>query len=341
MPRMPTRVVSGVSACGNMHIGNYFGALQQWVSLQDKRDSYFMVADLHGLAMLGSTHDPAAYRIARLRAAATLLAVGLRPESCNVFFQSAVPYHTELAWYLSLSATKGELERLPGWLPLEEPDPSVATASRFSSSPLLMAADILLYGAEQVPVGSDQVNHVQAAAAWAERFNNSCGSTFAIPRAEVSKIGSRVMDLRRTSIKMSKSTQPDDGVLYLSDSNDELERKIANAILDRGGPIRRSRERPGITNLIQLYAAATSSDPRVVEEILYGLNYTQVKLAVTDSVIAIVEPIRSKVNDLLADPVAVERIFAAGAENAYSEAQLRCKVVRERLGLGRASGTGC
>jgi tryptophanyl-tRNA synthetase len=330
---LPTkRVLSGVRATGDLHIGNYLGAIQQWLDMQRSADCFFFIADLHGLTEIDARHNAAEFYQRRLKTAATFIASGVTNEQSTLFFQSSVPYHVELMWYLSSIARKGELERMTQWKDKAGDDQAGASAGLFTY-PVLMAADILMYGADEVPVGDDQRQHVEVTRDWAERFNKYFGDTFTIPTATIPPQGARVMDLLAPSSKMAKSSGGA-GTLFLTDDNDTLRSKVRRAVTDADKSIRRSREKPGITNLINLYGALTRSTPDEVESLFDGLSYGDFKDATADAVIAVVEPIRGSIQVLLADSSYLLDVLDEGAVRARQVAEQTCIRVRNALGFG-------
>jgi tryptophanyl-tRNA synthetase len=325
------RVLSGVRASGDLHLGNYLGAMRQWIDMQREHDCYFFIADLHGLTELSIGHNAEEFRDRRLTTAATFIASGIDPTSATLFFQSDVRYHTELLWYLSAVARKGELERMTQWKDKAGKDQAGASAGLFTY-PILMAADILMYNADEVPVGDDQRQHVEVARDWAERFNTYAGETFVVPKSTIPKQGARIMDLLSPSRKMAKS-ETGAGTLFLGDSNDVLIAKVMRAVTDADTSIVRSREKPGITNLINLYAALTYGTPEKVEVTFDGRRYGDFKRAVADVVVATIEPIRERTRELLEGPEELRSLLDAGAVQANAVAGETCGRVRQAIGL--------
>ena len=329
---MDKRLLSGVRATGGLHLGNYLGAIRQWVESQDSNECFYFIADLHGLTDLQANHDASAFVEARLRTAATYLAAGVNPNKATLFFQSTIPQHTELMWYLATVARKGELERMTQWKDKVGIDSAGASASLFMY-PILMASDILLYDTQEVPVGDDQRQHVEVARDWAERFNSYFGRTLVVPKALVPTAAARIMDLQGPSKKMSKSGNLGQGTLFLNDSPDRLRSKIKRAVTDGDHEIRRSRAKPGITNLIEIYGALTQRSGADVEIDFRGRSYGELKDVVADAVIETIEPIRSRTAEFLADRAELARILRAGAEKAVDVAEATCSRVRSALGL--------
>jgi len=327
------RVLSGVRASGDLHLGNYLGALRQWVSTQDDRESFYFIADLHGLTEVGQGHNPVDFAEKRLRTAAAFLAAGLDPSRVTLFFQSSIPQHTEVMWYLSTVARKGELERMTQWKDKASGDEVGASAGLFVY-PILMASDILLYDADEVPVGDDQRQHVEVTRDWAARFNSYFGTTFVIPEAVLPPEAARVMDLQYPEAKMSKSAASGLGSLLLDDSADDLRSKIRRAVTDADTSIHRSREKPGVTNLIEIHAALTRRTPEEVEREFVGKTYSEFKNAVADAVISELSPIGRRIEELLGDRGEISRLLSIGAERAREVAERTCLRAREALGVG-------
>src|SRR3984885_3145027 len=248
-----TRVLSGISPSGDLHVGNYLGAIRQWVVDQHEADSFYCVVDLHGLTV---DHDPADLRRRTLETAIGLYAAGLDPDVCTVFIQSHVHEHTELSWLLECTASVGELSRMIQYK--EKSAAHETVRAGLLTYPVLMAADILLYDADQVPVGDDQRQHVELARDLAIRFNRRYGETFVVPEAVVPKVAARVMDLQHPERKMSKSIDSPLGTLNVRDSPDEIATKVRKAVTDTEGEVRYDPdEKPGLSNLIELLSAAT------------------------------------------------------------------------------------
>jgi tryptophanyl-tRNA synthetase len=325
------RLLSAVRASGELHLGNYLGTMRQWVAVQAEKDCFYFIADLHGLTHLNAEYSPAAFAEARLRTVAAYLAAGLDPARVTLFLQSAVPQHLELMWYLSTVATKGELERVVREEKKLALDAAGASASLFYS-PVLMASDIILYEAEEVPVGDDQREQVEIACDWAKRFNSRFDTEFAIPRALVPATAARIMDLQRPSSKMSKSggTQ---GTLFISDTPDQLYAKIRRAVTDRGRHIIKSREKPGISNLIEIYSAITELTATEIQDEFLGRSYSDLKEALAEVVVSTLGPIREKMLEYLSDPSLLAEILRSGAQKAQEIAEGTTSQARVALGI--------
>ena len=258
--RSMKRVLSGIAPSGDFTLGNYLGALRHWVTFQDDSDAFYCVVDLHALT---NEIDPAVLRRNTLDAARNLLAVGLDPERCAIFVQSHVPEHTQLTWLLECTATMGELRRMTQYKEKSEGNESVRVG--LFTYPVLMAADILLYAADEVPVGDDQRQHLELARELAVRFNHRYGETFTVPEAAIPRAAARVMDLQHPERKMSKSVDSPLGTIGLLDPADEITRKVKKAVTDTDGEVRYDRvAKPGVANLLELLAGATGRTPQEV-----------------------------------------------------------------------------
>lgn len=327
-----SRRLSGVRATGRLHLGNYLGALKQWVAHQDQADNYFFIADLHGLTDLGQDHDAEGFRFARLNTIATYIGAGIDPNTSTLFLQSDVAQHTELMWYMATVARKSELERMTQWKDKRGKEQSASAALFFY--PTLMAADILLYDADEVPVGDDQTQHVEIARDWAIRFNSYFGTTFVVPRAVIPQSGARVMDLQDPRSKMSKSAAGEDGTIFLDDSDESIARKIRRAVTDSAGVVAHDPERPGIANLVDLYATLSGSDRGAVEDAFGGKGYGDFKVQLADLVIGEISGLREQTAELRKDPGELSRLLSLGTDRATSVAEATCERARSALGLG-------
>ncbi|HUZ43035.1 MAG TPA: tryptophan--tRNA ligase [Acidimicrobiales bacterium] len=322
-----TRVLSGVQPSGDLHLGNYFGAFRNWVSDQHEHDSYYCVVDLHALTL---DHDPAALRQRTLDVATWLLAIGLDPEFCTLFVQSHLPEHTELSWLLECTATFGELRRMTQFK--DKSDGQETVRAGLLTYPVLMAADILLYDADRVPVGDDQRQHLELARNLAQRWNTRYGETFVVPEAAIPTVGARVMDLQEPTRKMSKSTGTDAGLVYLNDEPAVIERKIKRAVTDTASDVTFDPAgRPGVANLLTLLAASTGGDPRRLAE---GYSrYGPLKADAAAAVVAAITPVQDRYRALAADPGSVEKTLAQGASRAREVAASTMLRARRAIGL--------
>jgi len=324
-----TRVFSGIKPTGHVHLGNLLGALIPWVERQDA-DSIYCVVDLHALTV---PQDPDELRGTTLRLAQVLLSLGLDPEVCTLFVQSHVHEHTELAWLMECTASFGELSRMTQFKDKSDK----AGRGGFVSGglftyPALMAADILLYDADEVPVGDDQRQHVELTRDLAERFNSRYGPTFTVPRATFPSAGARVMDLQEPTAKMSKSDDQAPGTILLLDEPKAIERKIKRAVTDSDGEVRFDVEaKPGVSNLLSILAGVTGRTPEAV-----AADYERYGPLKADTAAAVVErlaPIQTRYAELAADPAETARLLAVGADRARETAAATLARARDNIGL--------
>jgi|SRR5579875_1049402 len=308
------RVLSGVQPSGDLHLGNYLGALRNWVADQHEHEAFFCIVDLHALS---AAHDPTLLAQRTLDAAASLLAVGLDPKRCTIFVQSHVPEHPRLAWLLECTATFGELRRMTQFKDKATSHDTVRAG--LFTYPVLMAADILLYQADRVPVGEDQRQHLELARDLATRFNHHYGQTFVVPEAAVPAVAARVMDLQDPTRKMSKSVSSPLGTVLVLDPPEEIERKIRKAVTDPGTEVRYDPvAKPGVSNLLQLLAAATGGTPH---ELAAGYtNYGSLKKDVTGALTELLRPVRERHAELRRDLGHVTQVLADGARRAQQVA---------------------
>ena len=327
------RVFSGIQPTGEIHLGNYLGAVQHWVTAQEAStapdQTLYCVVDLHGLTL---PWDPATYAEATRRTAMLLLAAGLDPERCTLFVQSHVPQHTELTWLLNCIATFGELGRMTQFKEKSEGQASVSVG--LFDYPVLMAADVLLYDTEQVPVGDDQRQHLELARDIAIRFNHRCGDTLVVPEAVVPAAGARVMDLQRPTAKMSKSLDSPQGTIRLLDDPAAIAKRIKSAVTDSDHEVRYDpATKPGVSNLLQILAAVGDQPVDDVAAAYAGSGYGALKTAVADAVVEFVRPLQDRYATLAADPAEVARVLAVGATRAESIAVPVLERVRKAVGL--------
>ncbi|HVT42519.1 MAG TPA: tryptophan--tRNA ligase [Acidimicrobiales bacterium] len=322
-----SRVLSGIAPSGNFTLGNYLGALRHWVSFQDGHDAYYCVVDLHALT---TEIDPADLRANTLDAALNLLAIGLDPERCTLFVQSQVPEHTRLTWLLESTATVGELRRMTQFKDKGKGQETVR-ASLFTY-PCLMAADILLYDADAVPVGDDQRQHLELAREVAVRFNHRYGETFVVPDAAIPGAGARVMDLQHPERKMSKSADSPLGTIRLLDTDEDITRKVRKAVTDTDGEMRYDRAaKPGLANLLDLLAAATG---RTAVDVAAGYTrYGDLKNDVAEALCALLRPVRERRGELEADRGYVDTVLARGAAHAHEVAATTYARAAQAIGL--------
>jgi tryptophanyl-tRNA synthetase len=331
-----TRVLSGIQPTGDVHLGNYLGALRWWVADQHHHDAYFLVVDLHALTV---PRPPAELRAKSLECTNLLLAVGLDPEVCTLFLQSHVPEHTELSWLLECTASMGELRRMTQFKEKTANGGEEAARVGLFTYPVLQAADILLYDAARVPVGDDQRQHLELTRDLAGRFNQRYGDTFVIPAAAIPAAGrgARIMDLQRPTAKMSKSADSPQGVVLLLDPPEVIERKIKRAVTDAEtgqGAVRYDpASKPGVANLLELLGLATDRAPTDVAADYPSGRYGPLKEDTAAAVVSLVRPIQERYRTLTADPAVAAQALAQGAGKARSVASVTLRRAREAVGL--------
>ncbi len=321
------RVFSGIQPSGDVHLGNYVGAINRWAHDQRPEHTYCIV-DLHAIT---AGHDPATLRAKTLDLATWLLAAGLDPDVCTLFVQSHVPEHAECSWVLECTATMGELGRMVQFKQRAEGRDTVPVG--LFTYPVLQAADILLYHAEEVPVGADQRQHIELTRDIAHRFNSRFGETFTLPRATLPPAGARIMDLQLVDKKMSKSLDSPQGTLLLDDSEATTRKKLLRAVTDSGTEVRAAPDKPGITNLLDLFAAVTGAEVAALEQHYDGKGYGAFKGDLAEAVNGFLRPVRDRHAELAADPGAVAEALRKGAAKAQEVASQTMAVVRERVGF--------
>ena len=310
------RVFSGIQPTGSKHLGNYIGAIRQYVATQEQGDAYFCIVDLHSITV---AYDPEELRESTLSLIALLIASGLDPERCTLFVQSHVPAHAEAAWLLGSVTSVGELRRMTQFK--DKADAQEFVSSGLFTYPVLQAGDILLYQTDIVPIGEDQRQHVELARDVAERFNQRYRPTFTVPRAVFPEVGARIMDLQQPERKMSTTGGTPQGTVLVLDPPDVIRRKFKSAVTDSGRDVVRAEEKPGITNLIAILSVASGAAPEAIEEQYDGQGYGPFKEAVADAVIAMFEPVQRRYAELRADPGELERLVRLGAEKARAASE--------------------
>lgn len=306
------RVLSCIQPSGLLTLGNYLGALKNWAAMQDEFDCTFAVADLHAITV---RQESAMLRSQIYSTFAILLALGIDPEKNTVFIQSQVPEHTALSWLLSCYTQFGEMSRMTQFKDKSQKHPDNINVGLFSY-PVLMAADILLYQSDLVPVGADQKQHLEIARDIAIRFNNIYGDVFTVPDAYIPKAGARVKSLQDPSKKMSKSDDNANAWVAILDSKDDIIRKFKRAVTDSDNEIRMSEDKPGISNLITIYSAVTGKTADEVEKEFSGKGYGEFKLAVGEAVADTLAPIKQKHDEIIKDKKMLEQLYRQGAEKA-------------------------
>ena len=322
-------IFSATQPSGRITLGNYLGALRNWVALQDDYNDIYCVADEHAITV---RQDPAALRRQSLELYAQFIACGLDPEKSIIFIQSHVPQHAELAWVLNCYTMFGELSRMTQFKDKSASHADNVNAGLFTY-PSLMAADILLYQADLVPVGEDQRQHVEITRNIAQRFNGIYGDVFTMPEAYIPKVAARVMSLSEPEKKMSKSSPNENSFVLVMDKPEAIMRKFKRAITDSEGGIYRSPEKPGVTNLIEIYSAVTGMTPEAVENEFNGKGYGVFKPAVGEAVVEALRPIREETERLLGDKGYLETLYRQGAEKAAALANRTLRKVHKKVGF--------
>lgn len=323
------RVLSCIQPTGSVHLGNYLGALVNWVSGQHDGDVFHGIVDLHALTV---TDTPDVLGKQTIELAAMLFAVGLDPEIATVFVQSHIHEHTELAWIMECTVSFGELSRMTQFKDKASKRESDFVSAGLFTYPALQAADILLYDAEEVPVGDDQRQHIEITRDIAIRFNHRFGDTLVLPKAVHPKAGARVMDLQDPTSKMSKSAAADNGLIYILDDNATIEKKFKRAVTDSDGIVAYDREnKAGISNLLDILSAATGTPiPQLVEQ--YN-QYGPLKKDTGDAVIAVIDPIRSRYNELMNDKGQLAQLLKIGNQRAREVAARTLDRTHKAIGL--------
>ncbi|HWT26633.1 MAG TPA: tryptophan--tRNA ligase [Mobilitalea sp.] len=320
---------SGMQATGTLTLGNYLGALKNWVELEDEYECFYCVVDLHSITI---RQDPAELR-KRARALLTLyIAAGLNPEKNCIYYQSHVSAHAELSWILSCFTYMGELNRMTQFKDKAAKHADNINAGLYTY-PVLMAADILLFQSDVVPVGSDQKQHLEITRDIAERFNSIYGDVFTIPEPYIGKQGARIMSLQEPDKKMSKSDDNPNASIYLMDDPDTIIRKFKRAVTDSDSEIRYADEKPGIKNLIDIYCAATGKSVSDTEKEFASAGYGDFKLAVGESVVGLLKPIQDRFAELSKDKAYIDSIIKNNADKANYYATKTLRKVQKKVGF--------
>ena len=325
-----TRIFSGIQPTGRKHLGNYIGAIRQYVAGQDLGESIYCVVDLHALTV---AYDPAELRERLYDTTAILLAAGIDPERCILFRQSDVHEHTELSWMLGAVTAHGDLNRMHQFKEKSEQQRELVSAGLFFY-PVLMAADVLAYRATDVPVGDDQRQHVELMRDVAERFNARFGEQLVVPEGRYPEVGARIMNLQDPESRMSTTYGSEQGTVYILDPPEVVAKKVRSAVTDSGSEVRRAPDKAGITNLIDILAVVRDVAPEDVEGEFDGSGYGDFKSAVADEVVAYLAPVRERFEELRPDPAAIEAALDQGAEKARAIASETLADVREAMGVG-------
>ncbi len=324
------RVLSGIQTSGQLHLGNYLGALKPFVALQDDYDCYFFLADLHALTV---PQDPAALRRSIYHIANVYLACGLNPKKATLFRQSDVPAHAELGWILTTLTTMGELKRMTQFKDKSGQAKAASVGAGLFTYPALQAADILLYQADLVPVGDDQKQHVELTRDLAERFNHRFGQTLKVPVPLIQEHGARIMGLDDPTKKMSKSARSDLNYIALSDEPDVIRKKIQKAVTDSGAEVKGGPRQPALNNLLTIYSLLTERPIATIERDYHGKGYGEFKRGLAEVVIETLTPIREKLIDLDRDSRSTKRILEDGAVKAGRLANETLARAKQAVGL--------
>jgi len=327
---MKKRVFSGIQPTGNLHIGNYLGAMSQWVPMQTEFDCLYCVVDLHAITV---PQDPGILKAKTREVTGLLLAVGIDPKQSILFVQSHVSAHAELAWILNCFTPMGWMQRMTQFKEKSEELKGQVSVGLFDY-PALMAADILLYETDVVPVGEDQKQHVELARDIAQRFNSIYGPTFKLPEPLLREVGARIMGLDDPTKKMSKSETDPGHAINLLDSPDAIRSKIMRATTDSGREIRFDENRPGINNLLVMYQVLTGQSQDKIEAHFAGKGYAALKKELSEVIVEALRPLQSRYQKLVAEPSYLETLLAEGAARARPLAEKTLALVKERVGLG-------
>ena len=320
---------SGMQATGSLTLGNYMGALKNWITLNEEYECLFGVMDLHSLTV---RQNPTEFRQNARKLYAVYVAAGLDPEKNCIYYQSHVPAHAELAWILNCFTYMGELNRMTQFK-----DKSAKHADNINAGlytyPVLMAADILLYQANVVPVGVDQKQHLEITRDIAERFNNIYGEVFTIPEPYIGKSGAKIMSLQEPTKKMSKSDENLNATIFLLDDADTIIRKFKRAVTDSGNEIRYGEDKPGISNLMDIYGVVTGKNYDEIQKEFEGKGYGEFKMAVGESVADMLKPLQSRFSELMKDKAYLDRVIKANDEKAQYIAMKTLRKVQKKVGL--------
>ncbi|MDO4488048.1 MAG: tryptophan--tRNA ligase [Eubacteriales bacterium] len=322
-------IFSGMQATGNLTLGNYLGALKNWVKLADEYMTFYCVVDLHSITI---RQDPAEFRKRARNLLALYIAAGLDPEKNCIYYQSHNPDHAELGWILDCYTYVGELQRMTQYK-----DKAAKHADNINAGlltyPSLMAADILLFQTEYVPVGVDQKQHLELARNLAERFNAIYGDTFVVPDIWLGKTGRKIMSLQEPDKKMSKSDENPNASIYLMDDADTIRRKFKRAVTDSVGVVRYCEEQPGVSNLIDIYCACTDKTTEECEKEFAGLGYGQFKEAVGEAVVGVLQPLHDRFEEIIKDKDYLDKVILENADKSYYYAEKTMRKVRKKIGF--------
>jgi tryptophanyl-tRNA synthetase len=324
------RIFSGIQPTGRKHLGNYIGAIVQYVAGQERGEALYCIVDLHATTV---AFDAAELRELTYDTAAILLAAGLDPERCILFRQSDVVEHTELTWLLTSVTAYGDLQRMTQFKEKSAKQRELVSAGLFLY-PVLMAADVLLYRTNEVPVGEDQRQHLELMRDIAIRFNARFGELLVVPEARIPEVGARIMDLQDPTSKMSTTSGSEEGTVYVLDEPAQIERKFKRAVTDSGNGVHRAPDKPGISNLVDILAAVRAVSPEQIEREFSGAGYGEFKAVVAAAVTDYLAPVKARYSELRADRAALEGILKRGAAQARAIASETVADVRAAMGVG-------
>lgn len=322
-------ILSGIKPSGELTLGNYLGAIKNWTKLQDQYDCFFFIADLHAITV---RQEPKDLRKRTLEVLSIYIASGVDPEKNTFFIQSHVPAHCECSWLLTCNSYMGELSRMTQFKDKSNKSGDSISAGLFTY-PVLMASDILLYQADLVPVGKDQVQHLELARNLAARFNNAYSPTFTVPDGYVSKTGAKIMDLQDPTKKMSKSEENQNGYILIMDPPSVIRKKISRAVTDSLGTVKYTDEQPGVKNLITILSVITGMTPEDIEKKYEEKGYAEFKKDVGEAIVNELEPIQEKVKELTSNKAYLEEIYKKGAEKANYIANKTLRKMQKKIGF--------
>jgi tryptophanyl-tRNA synthetase len=325
------RIFSGIQPTGRKHLGNYIGAIRQYVEGQDRGEAIYCIVDMHAISV---PYDPPQLREYVLDTAATLLAAGVDPERAILFVQGDVREHTELCWLLSGVTAYGDLTRMTQFKDKSARQQRELVSAALFMYPVLQAADVLAYRADEVPVGDDQRQHLELMRDIAQRFNERFGETLVVPEHRIPSVGARIMDLQSPTDKMSTTSEHEAGRIHVLDDPKVIAKKVKSAVTDSGSEVRRGPDKPGITNLIDILAVIRGVSPDAIESEFEGQQYGAFKGAVAEAVVDYLTPVRERYHELRADESELLRIVRDGADRARAIAADTLTDVRERMGVG-------
>lgn len=324
------RVFSGVQPTGNLHIGNYLGAIKNWANIQNDFENFFCIVDLHAITV---SQDPKELKKNILNIANVYLAAGIDPKKSTIFVQSDVPAHSELAWILNTITSVGELSRMTQYKDKGKNKPDNSSVGLFDY-PVLMASDILLYDTAVIPVGEDQKQHIELTRNLAQRFNNKFGKTFIVPEILLKKEGMRIMALDDPTSKMSKSAVSDYSRINLTDQPELIRKKIAKAVTDSGKEIKASSSKPAITNLLNIYSLFSNKSVKSIEDQYKNKNYGEFKKDLGEVIATSLLPFQEKLKELEKNPIFTRNMLEKGAQKANKIALQKLAEIKEKIGLG-------